>query len=421
LAYIGFGPSSGGVLLDVSEQGLRCQIVGAVVEGDPCHLKFSLPGHESTIEVDGRVVWSNETKQGGGVRLVGLAPEARLELQQWIDEEKQSTKQRKPAPDRHRTADVAKVGTATGSHALVRPRAATKKASRQSATPSAPTWHPVLSTPDVERKSRSLVMTVFLATCIAAAVAVLAAASELKLDSSFAFVGSRNGIAIAAPPTPPVPELPVLNTEPPVEPESESPSESAPPPANGSIDNSAANPAPAVRPEPPATKRSSASAEKPAPIPPAPPAPSRPLSMQMSRPRAANSANSAATNVQAPAVPPNRSDPLADFSALASRLFAVPPPVQPQTATEYRQAQLVSRVEPTYSSVARQTRLQGTVRVSARIGADGVPRSLACIEGNVLLCQMAIDAVRRWRYEPATANGNPVETQTAVTFNFQLR
>ena len=52
LAYIGFGPDTGGVLLDISEEGLCCQIVGAVVEGDKCHLKFALPGQHATIEAD---------------------------------------------------------------------------------------------------------------------------------------------------------------------------------------------------------------------------------------------------------------------------------------------------------------------------------------------------------------------------------
>ena len=137
LAYIGFGPNSGGVLLDVSEQGLRCQIVGAVVEGDSCRLKFCLPGHHSTVEADGQVVWSNETKQGGGVRLLGLSREAQLELQQWVDQETEPSAQRKPAQDPPRMANVSRAQVpkaASATHTLARPTDATKKASRPSAT-----------------------------------------------------------------------------------------------------------------------------------------------------------------------------------------------------------------------------------------------------------------------------------------------
>ena len=72
------------MLIDVSEEGLRCQIVGAVIEGDRCHLKFALPGRQSPIEADGQVVWSNKSGQGGGVQLVGLGANTRQELQRWI-------------------------------------------------------------------------------------------------------------------------------------------------------------------------------------------------------------------------------------------------------------------------------------------------------------------------------------------------
>src|SRR5262245_33708625 len=86
LAYIGFGPDSGGVLLDVSEEGLRCQIVGAVNEGERCHVKFALPGRSAAIEADGEIMWSNASRQGGGVRLVGIGAEVRQELLRWVNE-----------------------------------------------------------------------------------------------------------------------------------------------------------------------------------------------------------------------------------------------------------------------------------------------------------------------------------------------
>ena len=110
LAYIGFGPDTGGVLIDISEEGLRCQIVGAIVEGDRCHLKFALPGKHSAIEADGQVVWANSSRQGGGVRMVSIAPEARREIQQWIiNDELPPTVARKPAPTTIRTRSVGAV------------------------------------------------------------------------------------------------------------------------------------------------------------------------------------------------------------------------------------------------------------------------------------------------------------------------
>jgi protein TonB len=95
--------------------------------------------------------------------------------------------------------------------------------------------------------------------------------------------------------------------------------------------------------------------------------------------------------------------------------------VQPPSGTTYLQPELMRRVEPVYSGFARDARLRGSVQISATVGTDGVPRSLARVSGNSALAEMAIDAVRRWRYQPAQLNGQPVEAQTVITFNFQLR
>ena len=89
--------------------------------------------------------------------------------------------------------------------------------------------------------------------------------------------------------------------------------------------------------------------------------------------------------------------------------------------TTYQQPELVSRAEPVYSRYARDARLQGTVQISATIGADGVPRSLALVSGISGLAEMAFEAVRQWRYQPALLNGQPIESHTVITFNFQLR
>ena len=118
-------------------------------------------------------------------------------------------------------------------------------------------------------------------------------------------------------------------------------------------------------------------------------------------------------------VPP----PLAftDPQPLETPLPELPQPVRPQTGTIYQQPEQLVRVEPVYSRFAREARVQGTVQISATIGTDGVPRSLARVSGNSGLADMAIEAVRQWRYQPALLNGQPIEAHTVITFNFQLR
>jgi protein TonB len=110
-----------------------------------------------------------------------------------------------------------------------------------------------------------------------------------------------------------------------------------------------------------------------------------------------------------------------DLQALGGRPTEMSQPSRPAIGSNYQQPQLLSRVEPTYSGYARNARLQGNVQISFTIGTDGVPRSLARVSGNSALVDMALEAVRRWRYQPAILNGQPVEAQTTASFNFQLR
>jgi hypothetical protein len=47
IAYADLGADNGGILLDVSEGGMHFQVVGALVKGRICHVKFTLPAHTS--------------------------------------------------------------------------------------------------------------------------------------------------------------------------------------------------------------------------------------------------------------------------------------------------------------------------------------------------------------------------------------
>ena len=86
----------------------------------------------------------------------------------------------------------------------------------------------------------------------------------------------------------------------------------------------------------------------------------------------------------------------------------------------YEPATLIERVAPRYSVEARARHLQGTVRIRAVIGKDGVPRGLARASGDPLLAQIAMDAIALWRYAPATIDGEPAESEVIIPIEFQL-
>jgi TonB family protein len=81
---------------------------------------------------------------------------------------------------------------------------------------------------------------------------------------------------------------------------------------------------------------------------------------------------------------------------------------------------LLNRVQPVYPLLARQTGIQGTVRLHAILGKDGTVQSLTLESGHPLLVKSALEAVSQWRYQPTLLNGNPVEVDTTIDVVFVL-
>ena len=104
----------------------------------------------------------------------------------------------------------------------------------------------------------------------------------------------------------------------------------------------------------------------------------------------------------------------------------VKPPVQEKRPAQIRvsqgviQASLLKRVVPQYPPLARQARVQGTVRFSAIIGKDGTIQNLQLISGHPLLVGAATDAIKQWVYRPTFLGQDPVEVITQIEFTFTL-
>src|SRR5919112_882205 len=107
-----------------------------------------------------------------------------------------------------------------------------------------------------------------------------------------------------------------------------------------------------------------------------------------------------------------------------------PPPVKeapkPVTPKQIRvggnvqAAKLVKQPKPQYPPLAKQARIQGTVRFNAVIGKDGQIANLTLASGHPLLVPAATEAVRQWVYQPTLLNGEPVEVVTQIDVNFTL-
>ncbi len=105
-----------------------------------------------------------------------------------------------------------------------------------------------------------------------------------------------------------------------------------------------------------------------------------------------------------------------------SGLAPPPPPVPVRLlrVSNLAEGNLIHRVQPTYPTLARQARIQGSVQLRAIIGKDGRIENLSILSGHAMLIASAIAAVKQWRYRPYLLNGEPVEVETDITVNFVL-
>jgi protein TonB len=118
------------------------------------------------------------------------------------------------------------------------------------------------------------------------------------------------------------------------------------------------------------------------------------------------------------------------IGGIISSTSMLPPPPPPEKKVEapkrirvggqVQQARLISQPKPLYPPLAKQARIQGTVRLEAIISKTGTIEELKVISGHPLLVQAALEAVKQWRYQPTFLNNEPVEVATTIDVNFTL-
>ena len=73
-----------------------------------------------------------------------------------------------------------------------------------------------------------------------------------------------------------------------------------------------------------------------------------------------------------------------------------------------------SKIEPTYPEIARRMGLTGTVKLQVVVAANGTVKETKALGGHPILINAAVDAVRKWRFETASA-----ESTGTVEFKFE--
>jgi TonB family protein len=103
-----------------------------------------------------------------------------------------------------------------------------------------------------------------------------------------------------------------------------------------------------------------------------------------------------------------------------------PPPAEPEgpimVGGDVKPPVKVSAPPPQYTEIARKARIQGVVIVQAIIDKEGNVTNVKVLKGLPMgLDQAAVEAIKKWKFQPSTLNGKPVSVYYNLTVNFQLQ
>jgi TonB family protein len=88
--------------------------------------------------------------------------------------------------------------------------------------------------------------------------------------------------------------------------------------------------------------------------------------------------------------------------------------VSPDEAAQH----IAQAPKPPYPPLAEQARIQGNVILEVSIGETGAVGSIRLVRGHPLLAPAAIEAVKKWTYQPFNVDGKRAAVKTFVTVTF---
>ena len=114
-------------------------------------------------------------------------------------------------------------------------------------------------------------------------------------------------------------------------------------------------------------------------------------------------------------------DTFAPFDSDAGIVDLGPPSCPVPTKHQGQAPRLLFDPQPEYSDQARKKKINGTVVLSLTVGIDGLPHNIR-VERKLGygLDEKALEAVRKWKFQPALRDGQPVETQITASVSFKL-
>jgi TonB family protein len=484
LAYVELGKSNGGIILNISENGLAVASASALEINTLSRVRFQLPGSLDWLEVSGEIAWISKSNREFGIRFVDLSDDARKLIKGWMVSDVSSVQVRgERAALRERARE--RFNTPVVSTPQGRPtqpenfRQATQADERipirrPNAAPTffSPRGPAVPPPPSIRRKilARRQRWAIFAAAVILGGFVTFwwfkagpgtknptlgqVEKSNLDLDRTVSGAetsptSSPGGLAPSS-----------LQNESPRGDESTVPSSSttgelsgAPvssrrAEAAGNEPVSASRSAKVVNPStqiarsqepvsPPGSVSTLANASNPQAesTPPLGPvtAASPPTAASATPPPSGNAnqpeETRSSTTPQGSSLPstsaPSPAVPKSSISVSMNPYPSIRAPSGltsplPGQGANLQIGRLLSRVDPIYPEEAETQRLEGTVKLHVIIGQDGSIQSVEPRSGPMLLVAAATNAVRQWRYTPSYVGSQPVEAEEDITMTFRL-
>jgi TonB family protein len=75
-----------------------------------------------------------------------------------------------------------------------------------------------------------------------------------------------------------------------------------------------------------------------------------------------------------------------------------------------------TKVQPSYPELAHKMNISGIVKIEVTVAPNGTVKEARVVGGHPVLAQSALDAAKRWRFEPAAT-----ESTGIIDFKFEMR
>jgi protein TonB len=112
--------------------------------------------------------------------------------------------------------------------------------------------------------------------------------------------------------------------------------------------------------------------------------------------------------------------------AIASSAPVLAAPAAPAVVTlapgagEIQPPSVISSVKPEYPEMALRSRTQGEVVALVDVDAKGTPVTIKVVSGPQMLYLSTMDAIRKWKFQPAMQDGHAVASQTRISIRYTL-